>query len=352
MEINIYCEKNTDSVVLPICMPPPVQAYLPFSIISTIITANTNSYDWLYNNFIQLYQKTNLNRIDTYPNQDFLFTDHAAITCTELNGLNYHVKEDTFVENIIDWVKRGNYIILYLNEAYVKGTRGYKGNDRMHAQFVFGYSLKDGVFKVMNFSQDTLKMEVLNIKFEDLKEAFFCEGTKALYHREDVHGIHKGKEFKIILMRHRQTIDNTYSVGFNVEAINEAIKAYFYEENSSLKHPFFTGVQEGNWGMGVYKALEEFIEQGEKLHLTSLYLLNEHKLFMTKRFKKIEELDICDGIASRYSHILEKADMLTTAGLKYYMTQSPKSKAKVQRLLDEIYHEEKEVLNHYLTQIR
>ena len=49
-EINETREKK-----LPICFPPPITSYLPYSVLSSIICANESSYNWIYNNFIQLY---------------------------------------------------------------------------------------------------------------------------------------------------------------------------------------------------------------------------------------------------------------------------------------------------------
>lgn len=60
--INKSCEKR-----LEIAFPPPITSYLPYSVITSIITAQENSLNWIYNNFIQIYHK-GIGKVDYYPN--------------------------------------------------------------------------------------------------------------------------------------------------------------------------------------------------------------------------------------------------------------------------------------------
>lgn len=39
-KINLYKDLDEDTIYLPVVFPPPIQCYLPISIISNIVTAN------------------------------------------------------------------------------------------------------------------------------------------------------------------------------------------------------------------------------------------------------------------------------------------------------------------------
>lgn len=350
--MDLYNDKDKSTVYLPICMPPPVKAYLPFAIVSTIITANMKSYDWLLNNFIQIFKKKNTNRIDTYPNQDFMYTDNILLSATELNGFNYKINKETFINDIIDWINKKNYVVLYLDESKLEGTREFGGVPLLHSQFIFGYNTEKRVFKVMNFEPKLQDLAVLDISFDNMVEAFFCESTTELYNKKNTHGVLRGKKFKIILLRITEKIDETYNFEINIKGINRKLYEYLYGENSSLSHQYFTGEQRGDWGLEVYKAFILVLEEERpEVHYTYIHLIYEHKVFMKNRFERLEELGECVGVAQMYEAIVKYADKLRLLCLKFLFVQKQETKNEMKQLLAILYEQEKKALKFYFSQI-
>ena len=88
-------------------------------------------YNWIYNNFIQLYHN-GFGKEDYYPNSDFAYQDKLYLSATELNEQNYKLNFKSFIDDMLFWIDNGNYIVIYLAESQIPGTRFYKKSDIIH----------------------------------------------------------------------------------------------------------------------------------------------------------------------------------------------------------------------------
>lgn len=163
--INKSCEKR-----LEIAFPPPITSYLPYSVITSIITAQENSLNWIYNNFIQIYHK-GIGKVDYYPNSDFAYNDKIILNSNELTQNNYKLNIDNIIDDIKFWIDNNNYIVFYLIESYVPGMRFYQKADVVHSEFIFGYNDEKKCVYVMNFPCNGEKLAIIELDYESLKKS-------------------------------------------------------------------------------------------------------------------------------------------------------------------------------------
>ena len=71
-KIKLYEDPDKETIYLPVVFPPPIQCYLPISIISNIVTANMNNLNWIMHNFVQLFKYIDDDKVEAFPVQQFM----------------------------------------------------------------------------------------------------------------------------------------------------------------------------------------------------------------------------------------------------------------------------------------
>lgn len=248
---------------LPICFPPPITSYLPYSVLSAIICGTEKSNNWIYNNFIQLYFN-GIGKVDYYPNSDFAYHDKLCLSSTELNQLNYQMNYKSIISDMKFWIDNGNYVSCYLAESKIPGTRFYNCSDIIHSQFIFGYSDERQIFYLSNFGKTSKKLEIMEVKYEDflyaLEYTISCNKERKYLATTTMKDI--GKDFRIILLHYNQTNNELYSSKICIEYIRQQISDLLEEKNSSLHNVYFSGLQSGQWGLSTYEVIKEKYRNG------------------------------------------------------------------------------------------
>ncbi len=348
---SVTGKKNTSvSIELPLFFPPPLNAYLPLSIISSITLAHNHNHSWLYNNFIQLYQKPLPSKIGFYPNEDFNYADQSLLCTTNLSSQNYIIERENFVDNIIFWLNKGNYVIVYAAESEVPGTRFYNCKRIWHSQFVFGYNLTKKVFKIMNYSNMTDYLSIIDVSFDSLSNAFFSKATRELANSPKENWTKKDKDFIIILIRYKDNVDPSYVNRIDMELINKQLDNFINSRNSSLDNCFFTTIQKGTWGISVYNILKDHIDlnKGREFDYRQFHLLYEHKELMLLRFIKLKEEFNIDFDVDGFQRMKKLTSVMRNLCIRYNQTYDLEVADKIKSLIDELYEMEIRILNRHL----
>lgn len=322
---------------LPIKYPPSIKSYLPISIISSITQANIGDDSWIMNHFIQLFIPEGRKKIETFPFQDFMYFDQNLFRANIMTDSNSEFSEKTFISKIIQWIDHENYVIVYADEYEIPQTRSYKRNHILHSIFIFGYNLNNQEFKILNFSNKTNNIEILYIRFEDVKNAFFSKSTIDLYKDSDITWSHKNTSHKIVLLQFTLSKNNAYVQDINIEGIWFELENYYLSKNSSIYTSFFTGKLLGTWGMSCYDKLLNMLQE-KQVDYRAFHLIFEHKIQMNKRIRILSD-DV--ELIEKYQAVIELSHKLRMYCLKYVLSKENKLIDKMIELLCDVRDIEK-----------
>jgi hypothetical protein len=311
-KINIYKDSEEDTFCLPVVFPPPIQCYLPISIISNIVTANMNNLNWIMHNFVQLFKYADEDKVESFPVQQFMYANQASISCKEITNEIMCIERINIIEDIIHCINNKHYVVVYLDESQIPGMRFYRCKPIVHSHFIFGYNKRKGIFKIINFSSSSEQMEILDVAFSDIKRNFYSEKLRALYKNEKNEYV-SNKGYQIYAFLYCDNI-NIIDTSLNIDVIKEQMKQYLYSVNSSIYTSYFTGTLSGTWGVNAYSEIEKMLHK--RIDMRMLCLLYEHKMFMQYRINYLDST-----LAEEYSKVVKLAMKIKMCCLKHIVMQ-------------------------------
>lgn len=340
-----------------ISFPPVIKCYLPYSVLSSIICANEQSLNWIYNNFIQLYHN-GFGKEDYFPNADFAYQDKLCLSVTELNQFNYKMNIDTIVDDIKFWIDNKNYLVLYLSEIKIPNVRFHNVADVIHSQFIFGYSESKKVFYLMNFGNESQKLEVVEFKYQDLVDAleYTIELNRERKYKKSTTMRDYGRDFRIVLLKYNECQSEVYNNDINIEYIEKQLYDFVECRNSSNQTSYFTSFQTGKWGLDTYdeikKQFELTKEKGERLDFRFMFMLYEHKVLMAERMLIISKLFGVSDFRDDMNIIVKQSELLKNMVFKYNFRQSDHIYRKIINDIDELKSIEYDTYKRYLEELK
>lgn len=193
--------------------------------------------------------------LESFPFQDFMYFDQSMFRADILNDGNYNFDGNDIFLDIVKWINHDNYVIIYVDEFHVPGTRFYKKKHILHSELVFGYDSDSRKLSILNFSKLSDDIREIEVEYSDVEKAIFSCSTIELFHDEKTTWSHKGTEHKIVLIRFTFDKSPVYIQDINKEHIMFEISNYCNSINSSNYTNYFTGKLLGTWGMDCYKAV-------------------------------------------------------------------------------------------------
>lgn len=348
------CEEK----VLPIMFPPPLTSYLPWSIVSAIITACDGTLNWVYNNFIQIYHKSdNVGKVDYFPNSDFAYNDKINLNSVELNQTNYRLNMDTIIDDMKYWIDHKNYVVFYLLESQLPGMRFYKKANVLHSEFVFGYSDEKQCVYVMNFPSGSEKLSVIEVKYDEIKTALesTIKYNRSRFNEKSVSMKNQYKDFRIILLQYNEVLNDAYSKNICIEGIRILLSDYINSRNSSIGTTYFTTYQTGIWGLGVYdQILEDFmisVKKGKKLDNRYMYMIYEHKCIMKERMCILRKCYGVEVLETEMDDIILLTESFKNLVLKYNITYDKKIIERFLPMFEKLKKMESDTYTNYINAI-
>lgn len=346
---KILVSNSTDEVILPIYFPPPIRCHLPYSIISSIIVADMQNWNWIDNNFIQIWKENKDDeRIHFYPSQDFTYRDHSLLTMTDLNSNILPLNSKTIIDYIINAINNGYYIVLYLDEFYIPQTRLYSTRHKNHSQFIFGYNYKRKIFKLLNFDKKTNNLNIIDLNFSDVIYSFkIYIGEIPNLNLET----NKDTDYRMILMKplYNSLNKEMYQFPVDVSTINQQLEDFLESANSSKKTNFFTGRLNGSWGLSVYKELaDNILFSNDGIDFRGFYLIYEHKIFMRHRFYKLFQLGFAENYDQELQEVVLIAEKMKMLCYKYNICMASEQLKSIVNLFSLLEEKEKRLYTEYL----
>lgn len=340
-----------------ISFPPAVKCYLPYSVLSSIICANEQSLNWIYNNFIQLYHNR-FGKVDYFPNADFAYQDKLYLSVTEINQFNFKMNIDTIIDDIKFWIDNKNYVVLYLSEMKIPNVRYYNITDVIHSQFIFGYSESKNVFHLMNFGNKSQKLEVVEFKYQDLIDAleYTIKLNRERKYKKNTTMRDYGRDFRIVLLRFNEFQSEVYNNDINIEYIEKQLYDFVECKNSSYQTSYFTSFQTGKWGLDTYDEIKKQFkvskDKGEKLDFRFMFMLYEHKVLMAERMLVISQLFGVSDFRDDMNIIVKHAELLKNMVFKYNFRHSNYIYEKIINDIDELRNIERNTYKRYLCELK
>lgn len=277
-------------------------------------------YNWIYNNNIQLIvykdQYENL-LLDYYnkPRKNYrpYISDYMFETFTYENLL-FGAQNKIF-----DFIKRflhgKQYIIMKIDQYYVKGCEEYRKIHHIHEMLIYGLDEKKKIVYMIGYMQEG-NLGKVEMNYREFKKAFTVGDDDNVY----------------IIKYHPH--EEKYDL--NVMGIKCRLEEYLYGKNSSKCDMMWLPDEHGVFGIDIYEFIVKktgYVNQ----FITDLrmsYTLFEHKRLMLERIKYLIEKKVItdNGKIQNMSHIVERASKIKNASVYYKMTG--RRKIDAQDILD------------------
>ena len=329
---------ETKFVILPIPETFPISSYLPLSIIAAISLANQSNNEWIYLNFIQLVIRNGTEKLESFPNQDYMYFPQQNLSITNLVDENFIFDKRYLEKNILLWLSNKNYVVMYCDEYLVPFTRNYKKKHILHSQFIYGVNVSKGVFYCVNFSAKNQQLEKLEIPIKDIIEAFFPNLTVML--SDNSYNINNYKHRIVLIKYQAKKISDSKLEKIHIK---EQISDYLNSNNSSIKTSYFTNFISGVWGIEIYNViLKILLEEREHLDYRMFHLLYGHKLYMKERllYMKFDNINL-----ENVNYLIQCSNRLRLLCIKYNIKPCKRLVNKMVELIKSIKQIEIEILS-------
>jgi len=310
-----------------------------------IIASDSDLHPWLYNNFIQIYQRNPKCAITYF---DFHYKSAPMIYIKKMDKKLLNIQdEDYFYELLKNAIQQNNYIYLMINSGYISAYPEHSRFD--HDIMVFGYDNDKKIFHIADsFINDRYSFETCTYK-----ELFL-----------GVNNVSKEKENYLGFRNCIELInlEKAHYMKFEIERVKTSIQDYingtpttlWFSQNQIWHHD----ITERKFGINCYDALVDVLEKitpiSYRFMVISVTIMHEHKNIMVKRLlflEKIYNIDMKD-IIDFYKEIEKDALICRNLFVKYTLSQNEKYIKIIIDLYNDIRRRERKILIKILAVLR
>lgn len=273
---------SLSSKILPINLNPPIKAYLSYAHILSMLLTDKENEEWFYTNFIQLYSQKNTSNswtaLQFTPDTHALLHDQYLYQVFSLNSQIIELKQDMMIDSLKKWISNDYYIMYYLDEFYLPGTKYFQKEHIAHAQFLYGFDDNKKTFSILNFTPE-MNYESIEITYNDLTNSLLTDEMIEEYNWTDLK-YHNPK-----LIRKSNHVRKDFDLNVSLEQLKDYLNSKgsytIYQHNSHINE-----CKNVVWGIGVYENLIEYINTTQlKSEYMPFHMLWEHKAIMLERFE-------------------------------------------------------------------
>ena len=348
-----------DKKVLSIYHPSPLTGFPHHFISLSILLANEKFGYLLANYYIQLFYNTyyDINNInyydidyfpfvfDFFPNMHFVNRTTTYLKILELNNKEIEIRQDSIIDNIVNWINNGYYLYFNLNEGEIPGTSFFKQKiQSLHPIFIFGYDKSQKILKSINYDSNQ-NVSIIDIAFDDFEKAFVSPLTKKLLNAWDW-----GNGFEYVVNLYKRK--DEANIELNPSLIRNSLIDYIKSRNFYLNYDLFFPT-EGlmKWGMETYHAIELYLNNINPKNFFDYRIffgLFEHKKLMSNRINCLENNQMVDPTKQLLANSVQieaKANILKKLSTKYSITREPGILEKMKEVLMDIRDKEESLIN-------
>lgn len=273
---------------------PITDCYPATSEASGILFADEYISNWMYNNFIQLFQVENNGAIDYY---DFAIDNNPYLSYNEISYRFINNNWNSIIEFIIRCINDNYYVRLFNNMS--KNSLYETANEIEHDMLVLGYDDDNKTFKVADHFKKG-KFCVEECSYEQLKNAVdtfdpqFFDTNPAFLNSVQI--IQKENDLMRLRFSMYTPEQMDYLLALNVERIILSLQDYiscrpttnWYTRGRAMDEKL---ASTHKWGMDCYDVIKEQVkimdEPGGQFIFQSCYVINNHKTVMIERINRI-----------------------------------------------------------------
>jgi hypothetical protein len=290
---------------------------------SAAMANDINYENWIYSNIIQLYYNKDCKKVPfTYfyngisNNPEIPIFQRQYLKSDSIKKLGINI-----LDYIIMMIDDGYYFTTSINEFYNPNSNVYKKSDFNHGIMVYGYDKKESMLYVASYDK-TAHFRTYEISFKKFELGFLNTNANI--------GCQSFKR-------------NNTSYALDIILIKKLIIEYIYSKNSSedfrvIQNPLKNCV----FGMYVYSYINY-----DNLNTTLFHLIYEHKLLMSRRIKRINDILISNNITNiinKYQEVVINSKVLLNLYIKYNIKKDVLILKKINLLLLRIIDMEKILL--------
>ena len=354
-EKRIICKTTQEVNILPVYFPAPVFVYLDVAIpLSMILTAGSG-HNFLWNNYIQVkfnldyaQNQFNDNLFEFYPRYHFWLSHTLGLRSTNLDNRLLKLETDSIIARTIAWINDKYYLWFFLNERLIPNTALYNKKDLLHPIFIFGYDLKQQVFKMLNYNAKG-EFAIIDLAFSDFENVFYSDTNQDLIskHKEKINQPPTPYWIYFFQIFNTEYVLNQFQIG-------KQLGEYLKGENSSLNDGnYYVADYNSVWGMEIYKALREYLAANtdNPLDYRTFHGLWEHKKLMSGRLKVLQSNQLLKAhadFAADYDKVVNLSNTARLMCMKYNKRKDLTLKEELSNVFLDLYSVEKQILSDVL----
>ncbi|MFX3650433.1 MAG: hypothetical protein ACE3K2_13485 [Paenibacillus sp.] len=304
-----------------------INTFNVYGSISSILSNNKKCLPWFYNNFIQIRY--------VYDWDTFFFDNHHLLM-DNCPWLNHHVvprfviesKWDSIVDFIVDSLKLGHYVYLYVDRYFISASTAYLKWSHLHEIFIYGFDWESKKFLIADNLSDGKYVQT-ECTFEEVAQGYNAmKGNNHFFLNIHLLSKKEEEEYTLNLPQIIMSIENylnsviTLDVSFKEKTL--------FGQNAIL--------------FSVDKMIED---ETKRLDKRAFHLFLEHKKLMLSRINYLihENRLKYEHVSESYKNIVRRFEIIQNMTLKYNKTKDQNSLSRIRNQISDGLNEEKLVLD-------
>jgi len=244
------------------------------------------------------------------------------------------INEEEIINNIIEYLSKGYYIQLILDEYFVPQRHSYKKYERSHENLIYGYDKTKKEFSLLGYENHPVR-SVIGFK----EFLLSCQISK----------IDTSK--RLIMLKY---IDQFPEYNFNLKLTVKFLEEYINGENSNQRSEFVTKEVDPSMVFGV-QIIDHIIQNDHEYtrflkDIRISYIFCEHKRVMVERIKLMHKRGILsddsyDFYIPRFIEILNHYEIIANKVLYYQNKNQMLSDNKIKNMLKTAQQKEIDVIS-------
>lgn len=327
MNQTMDTNRQPETLALNVKLQYEMNTLLYYSLPLCIILANEKLIPWYYENFIEIFSH-NLPYMDKeYLNLYYLCdintnrynTNFYANLADEIClGYDLLKREPDIVPFMIENIRKGYYVIAYLDEYYLPDKEAYQNNHFVHESLIYGYDDLHQEFMAIGFDFNH-SFGMMKFDYPMVAQAF--EQGKLYYSNEG------GGWAETMALRLIKPFDFTEEYPFSIQRYLAKLNNYRCSKVAPSRIYSFRlpNNETCQFGMNVYNAVEDHLKKMLKGKLTlsfkELHFLYEHKKYIDSSLNYIHNRfkfgNDFQPLMAQYHEIVQIVNDIRLIFLKY-----------------------------------
>jgi len=307
-------ERYRENVILPINTEKLITLYTDYALPLCVILSNNENKSWFYQYFIQIYSGINHNVkyfAITYVDCDETFKEVLNTDCIRLNEIK-NIRN--IVEYIISKLNENYYIIVNIDEYFIKNKCNYQVEHFYHKTLIYGFSIKERELLAIGFDSKQFFTDI-KISFDELQESY----NYSRIDRDDY------PIFKLLSLK-----QTTNCTKFNIERFINELHNYIFSVKEGYEDSKKLSYIEGNRAFGINAyydliyQLENFntVEYQPRFH--DFHIFWEHRRGIYDRLKYLMSQyklsDKSKQLINEYSQIVHNCNTIRNKYIKIVLS--------------------------------